>query len=253
MIISFSHQEKKFTADLSAPIDISIPLKSGVDNPSCYYADTPSFDTIKMGSFVGNVREGGAVNHRKLSITPHGNGTHTECYSHIADDALTINKALKSFHCIALLISVTPEQIGNGDSLISQQSVKEKLSKHQFNAIVIRTLPNPISKQSKKYSGSNPPYLDPTLVKDLVALGVEHLLIDLPSIDREEDGGKLAAHKAFWREGAPDRKHCTITELVFVPDAAADGLYLLNLQIAPLENDASPSKPVLYKLTEFLP
>jgi hypothetical protein len=27
-----------------------------------------------------------------------------------------------------------------------------------------------------------------------------------------------------------------------------DGTYLLNLQIAPFENDASPSKPVIYKV-----
>jgi hypothetical protein len=29
-----------------------------------------------------------------------------------------------------------------------------------------------------------------------------------------------------------------------------DGSYILNLQIAPFENDASPSKPVLYKITD---
>jgi hypothetical protein len=40
----------------------------------------------------------------------------------------------------------------------------------------------------------------------------------------------------------------TITEMVFVPDAVADGIYLLNIQIASLETDASPSKPVLYPL-----
>ncbi|HBB80565.1 MAG TPA: metal-dependent hydrolase, partial [Cryomorphaceae bacterium] len=27
-----------------------------------------------------------------------------------------------------------------------------------------------------------------------------------------------------------------------------DGVYLLNLQVAPLENDAAPSRPILYSL-----
>jgi kynurenine formamidase len=28
--------------------------------------------------------------------------------------------------------------------------------------------------------------------------GIKHLLIDLPSVDKEKDEGKLLAHKAFW-------------------------------------------------------
>jgi len=40
----------------------------------------------------------------------------------------------------------------------------------------------------------------------------------------------------------------TITELIFVPNSVKDGKYILNILIAPFENDASPSKPILYKL-----
>jgi hypothetical protein len=42
--------------------------------------------------------------------------------------------------------------------------------------------------------------------------------------------------------------NATISEMIFVPGAVADGLYLLHLNIAPIESDASPSKPVLYKI-----
>jgi hypothetical protein len=34
--------------------------------------------------------------------------------------------------------------------------------------------------------------------------------------------------------------------LRFVPDEAADGLYLLDLQLAPFAADATPSRPRLY-------
>jgi hypothetical protein len=43
------------------------------------------------------------------------------------------------------------------------------------------------------------------------------------------------------------RLEATITEMIYVPDNV-DGSYLLNLQIASFENDASPSKPVLYSV-----
>src|SRR5690606_17094599 len=103
--------------------------------------------------------------------------------------------------------------------------------------------PNDGHKLHTNYSGANPPYLDHAAVEYLVECGVEHLLLDLPSVDREEDGGKLLAHKAFWKYPdtvAAGRQSCTITELIFVDAAIKDGLYLLNLQIASFELDVSP-------------
>ena len=78
-------------------------------------------------------------------------------------------------------------------------------------------------------------------------INIKHLLIDLPSIDREKDSGKLNAHKLFW--GFPDtiRHGCTITELIYADPIIIDGYYLLNLQFAPFENDAT-SQPVLFQL-----
>ena len=84
--------------------------------------------------------------------------------------------------------------------------------------------------------------------------GIQHLLIDLPSVDKEHDEGKLLAHKAFWNVknvdnlNADARLNCTITEMIFVDNTILDGNYFLNLQIASFENDASPSKPILYKI-----
>ena len=42
----------------------------------------------------------------------------------------------------------------------------------------------------------------------------------------------------------------TITELAFVADAAADGPYLLDLQVAPFDMDAAPSRPLLFPVSE---
>jgi kynurenine formamidase len=98
------------------------------------------------------------------------------------------------------------------------------------------------------YSNTKPPYLLEEAIAYLNELQVEHLLIDLPSVDKEQDGGKLAAHHAFWQYPHNTQKNKTITELIYVPNEVDDGTYLLNLQIAPFENDASPSKPIIYKV-----
>jgi hypothetical protein len=39
--------------------------------------------------------------------------------------------------------------------------------------------------------------------------------------------------------------------MIFVPNEIKDGDYVLNLQIASFENDASPSKPILYSVVNY--
>ena len=253
MIIQLDFNKKKYSANLSAPLDISLPLREGNNNPSCYWAEPVKFEAISSGNFIGSVKAGGHVNFQKLTFAPHGNGTHTECFGHLsADENATINQSLTNFHFLAEVISVLPEKLNNGDSLITLAQVKEKRNHPHAEAIVLRTLPNTDSKKTRQYSGTNPPYLEAAVTEYLAKNGINHFLIDLPSVDREVDEGKLLAHKAFWNFNQNVRKHCTITELIFIENSIPDDLYLLNLQIASLEMDASPSKPILYKLEEVL-
>ncbi len=240
---------KAYHADLSLPIDIGIPLREGLDTVNCFYAPPMETSPVVAGDFVGSTAQGGPLNFLNVKLNVHGNGTHTECVGHIAKEPYTINQCLKRFHFIARLISVFPRKLDNGDRVILREQLEGLLGESPpTEALVLRTLPNDALKLRTNYSGSNPPYLHADAVAYLVERGVEHLLLDLPSVDREEDGGALAAHRAFWKYPEAPRDHCTITELVFVNNSAPDGLYLLNVQIASFEIDASPSKPVLYAL-----
>lgn len=253
MIINLSFKGIKYKADPSFPLDISIPLNTGEHNPECYFAPPVQFNTIRSGDFIGSVKEGGSVNYQTLKITPHGNGTHTECYGHITSSGATINKSLVQFLFTSELISVSPVKLANGDEIITKENLLKARHHTGTEALIVRTLPNEKEKLNRKYSGTNPPYFEAEALKWLSDQGVEHLLTDLPSVDREQDQGKLLGHKAFWRlENAKPRKNATITELIFVDKTIHDGLYLLNIQIAPLETDASPSKPIIYKMVEQL-
>ncbi len=60
----------------------------------------------------------------------------------------------------------------------------------------------------------------------------------------------MPLYNMAWNYNGKLRKDCTITELIYVPNKVEDGTYFLNLQIAPFENDATPSKPILYKVLE---
>lgn len=252
MKASFQYNGKNYSASLNHPIDISIPLVDRTEQVNCFYAPLYETSPVVMGDFVGSTAQGGVVNFLNIRLNPHGNGTHTECVGHIAREPYTINQTLQQFHFPARLLSLYPEQQPNGDRVLMRKALELVIPPYEkLEALVIRTLPNHHDKLRRVYSGTNPPYMEPEAVAFLVECGVEHLLIDLPSIDREEDGGALAAHKAFWQypfEHTINRSHCTISELIYVPDEVPDGLYLLQLSIASFEIDVSPSKPVLYPI-----
>lgn len=251
MKITIHHKEEVYEVDFSLPLDISIPLKPGSDSPNCFWA--PSFDAqpVRSGDWVGDTTQGGGVNFKNVQINPHGNGTHTECVGHISTEPVTINSVLKSFHYLARVISIFPQRKEDDDRVITLEQVVDAVGEDVPDAVVIRTLPNGEEKKRRIYSGTNPPYMDHKAIAYLVERGVKHLLLDLPSVDREEDGGRLLGHKAFWDyPGKIDTKK-TITEMVFVDNAIEDGLYLLNLQIVSFELDASPSKPVLYRIIKL--
>jgi len=263
MKTTLQHNSQILEIDLSKPIDISIPLSNTDKNPIAWYIEKPQIEPVVFGDWIGKVSEGSSTNFNNIFFNPHGHGTHTECLGHITCEFYSINQCLKQFFFTAELISILPENV-KGDLVITKDQIQqhfvistEEKSHNNFcnpEAIIIRTLPNSESKKHKNYSKTNPPYLAEEAAIFIREIGIQHLLIDLPSVDREEDEGKLLAHKAFWNVknvtnlNADARMDCTITEMIFVDDTIKDGSYILNLQIASFENDASPSKPVLYKL-----
>ena len=242
-----------FKIDLSKPIDISLPLSNTDQNPIAWYIEKPVIEPVNLENWVGKVSEGSSTNFNNIFFNPHGHGTHTECLGHITNEFYSINQCLKHFFFMAELVSISPEE-RNGDFVITKNQIENSLNGKTPEAIIIRTLPNISEKKSKNYSHTNPPYLLEEAAIYIREIGIKHLLIDLPSVDREEDAGKLLAHKAFWNVknttmlNEDARLDSKITELIYVNDSVSNGTYLLNLQITSFENDASPSKPILYAI-----
>ncbi len=248
MLATITHNNKNHHVDLSKPIDISLPVKVG--GVKAWYVDEPKFEAVRMGDWVGEVKQGGSVNFRNIFFNPHGHGTHTECVGHISAANYSVNDSLKQFHFVAKLISVSPEEI-NGDFVITQKTLEPFLENDLTEALIIRTIENTEEKQNKNYSNTNPAFIDEDAMKYIVEQGIQHLLLDTPSVDKEVDGGKLLAHRTFWQYPEHPNTFRTITEMVFIPSGIEDGMYLLNLQVAAFENDAAPSRPVLYSLIKF--
>lgn len=254
MQLQFNIGDQLGLVDLRNPVDLSLSMGPGGDNPGAFFIEPSNFAPIRVGDFVGRVAEGGSANCEIINFCAHGNGTHTECVGHITADRIVITDVLQEFWYSAQLITVDLYQ----GECIRLADIKA-LNLEYTQALVVRSAPNHPSKKNRNWSGASAPYFEPEALAYLRDAGYLHLLTDFPSVDPEEDEGRLSAHHEWW--GVPqrilggnvetvtplhNRYRATITELIYVPSEVEDGLYALNLHIPNMRTDAVPSRPLLY-------
>ncbi|MEO8069418.1 MAG: cyclase family protein [Flavobacteriales bacterium] len=247
MIAEITHRDHHFRVDLNRPIDLSIPLHAGMPQLRAWWLDPVRMEPVEMNGKRYSVGDGAPVNFRNVFFNPHGHGTHTESVGHIAQEILPVGDLFKRYFFTATLITIEPQRQGV-ERIVTAEQMKDALRVDRPEALVLRTLPNANDKRVRDWSGSNAPYVEAAACTWLRGIGVQHFLLDLPSVDREEDGGALAAHHAFWDHPATTDAQRTITELIHVPDHVPDGDYLLELQLPHFMNDAAPSRPLLYTI-----
>ncbi|MBK7904828.1 MAG: cyclase family protein [Proteobacteria bacterium] len=270
--LEFTAGGRRWRADVSASADLAIELEFNGAQPSFFVATPASSEPLRIGGFTGSVATGASCNCAVHSLAPHCHGTHTECVGHVTRSPVTIASLTPVAPCVAMVVSVRTEPLGAAaaalagghaaaeDLVIRRDAIEAAASAWlaaPCTAVVIRTLPNGADKRHRAYSGSPSPapYFLPEAMRWLVERGVNSLVVDLPSLDRADDGGRLAAHREYWGlpPGCEDAAQATrgqalVTELAYVPDSVPDGLYLLDLQVPAFGSDAAPSRPVLYPL-----
>ncbi len=257
---------RRYRTDTERYIDLSIPLCLQDGGLSAFGVPPAAFQAVETRSFTGDTRRGGSCNVREYHITPHCHCTHTECIGHVVDEKISVGDVALDAFFPATLISLSLERgvdcaesyvsgKEDDDFLITRSRLlesMERLDQADFHqALIIRTLPNSSSKRTRRYFSA--PYFTNEAMAEIVRRKFNHLLVDMPSVDRMDDQGKLSNHRLFWELPPGSRNlrdarapHRTITELIFVLDEAQDGYYLLNLQIAPFSGDAAPSRPLIF-------
>ena len=262
---------REIAVDLSRPADLALELDFSGDQPRHFGAPRASsrpYETPDLG-FRGSVERGSSCNCESMTLIPHCNGTHTECVGHLTRQRLDAWRKAPAGLVPAVLLSVAAEAPAGESTDPAPQPNDRLLTRRALEsawpatlpfvprALVIRTLPNTPDKRARDYTGQTPPYLSQEAAALLVSRGVLHLVVDVPSIDRGHDEGRLTAHRIFFglprgsvQLAAATRPAATITELAFIPDTLSDGAYLLALQVPALTGDAVPSRPLLYALTE---
>ena len=255
--------------DLSRPVDLALQLDFSGPQPRHFGAPRASSRPFESKGFKGSVARGAGCNCELITLIPHCNGTHTEGVGHLTRERYDAYRVTPAGLVPALLVSVTPEPAGGEGSEPMPQAQDRLITRRCLErawpadtpfaprALIIRTLPNTPDKRVRDYSAHTPPYLSREAAELLVERGILHLVVDVPSVDRAHDEGRLTAHHIFF--GLPRgavhaedalRANATITELAYIPDTAADGACLLALQVPAFSGDAVPSRPLLYPIIE---
>ena len=255
-----------FEVNFSEGNDISIPLNFNGSQPNTYGVDLATSKAYEDGQFIGDTRKGGPCNFETYSFTPHCNGTHTECIGHITDERVSVLTSLNQEMIRATLVSITPKKtsenytpnLNKEDLVITKEDLElqlKDLNPAFLQALIVRTTPNLENKKSRDYMKVAPPFFSIDAMEYIVSLGVDHLLVDTPSVDRLLDDGHLSAHNIFWetkgKEFNQNTQNKTITEMIFAHSSLEDGVYLLNLQIPAFTSNAAPSRPIIYKINEL--
>lgn len=288
MNVTIELKSTRYQVDMasSRSLAIAVNFNRSSQQPNHFGADLASANPMQAGEFIGDTKQGGSCNVNQLTINPHCNGTHTETIAHICDfsindhdekhlenSALTIAQVNLPALMPCALISITPNlaiestetynpDFSAADLIISSSALIHALDHYndeQLQSLVIRTLPNDNSKRQQAYNNDNQPsFFSREAILYLNERGVEHIIVDIPSIDRLHDNGLMTCHHLFWQveEGSHQiTQHSlinkTITEMAFIDDKISDGFYFINIQSPAFHNDAAPSRPVLFSVKEM--
>lgn len=247
---------ESFEIDTECYHDLSLEIFHGSGSDRAFGIGPAEIKPYQFGEYKLEVASGAAVNCFDVTFNPHGNGTHTECVGHILSEHPSVNQVRIPTFMICLLLSVQVAE-KQGDHLVRLKDLEPLMDPYikeantllwKPEAFILRTLPNESSKATTHWSGNNPPYIEPEVLTYVREQGISHFLTDLPSVDREEDGGKLLAHRAFWNLPEAPRFQSTISELLYIDSTIPDGIYILNLQTAAFQSDATPSRPLIFPL-----
>ena len=248
-----------YSFDSEAGIDISIPMQfNDNQNPKFYDSSKPIKRYYTFEDSEHSLDKGAGCNVPLIELNVHCMGTHTESAYHISNNGATIDM-IKNLNFIpSQLITIKPTSntdenyhapLNNDDLFITKAQLESKIVDNNFlDAIIIRTIPNEEQKKRRDYNAAHHPFLTTDAIIFLRDTGIKHLLIDTPSIDKYDDGGKLGNHHIFFKNKNDDFNYNTITELIFVPNICDDGEYLLNIGLPNFNLDAAPSRPIIYRI-----
>ena len=245
------------------PVGREIYFKGETRSPNAFHLSPITGKTVEFeGQFIGDVRRGGSCNVDTLQYVPHGI-THLETSAHIlspdASPPTVKDIPLENLSGIVYLMDLSHSGTQKGES-IRPDAVREKLEKITLpvSMLALKTRAS-LLPQDYDFSGKDFLSLAPGAAKVIHDYRspnrIDCLILDLPSIDPESDGGKLLAHRNFF--GLPltgveaeDREKRALVELAWFGELE-EGYYYAAITPPRFETNAVSTGIVFRPLVEM--
>jgi hypothetical protein len=219
----------------------------------------------RVGEFSGTVLTGASCNCRNIQLLPHGNGTHSEGVGHLTYDEANVIDVLPKLPMPAVLLRLAALRAGDcHETADYAPEPNDWLVTQQICAAAWPQAPAPRPSVAvlalEPCETAVPPYLTRECTQWLVDRGIEHLIVELPSIDRLRDAGRLTAHRIFFglpayaatapapRHSDARRPQATVTELAQIPRELTTRSGFVQWLAPAMLGDAVPTQPLWYDL-----
>lgn len=260
--LDLSLNSKIFSFQLGKPVSVSRPILIDKHTHAFNLPDVLSRPFKYENIFIGDVLQGGSCNVDILSFCPH-NLTHVETSDHILNQKsayASINKVpVNHLQGLVYVIDLT-KKLNPDTKLIQLKHIEDELAKisYPITAIALKTFASELSPEYD-FTGKNFLALSKEVSEyishcSFASQKITTLLLDLPSTDQENDGGKLLAHRAFFE--IPDKgfefldtKKKVIAELTYLNEIKQNYYYFI-MTPAKIQTNAIITDILFYPLFE---
>ncbi len=192
---------------LGAPVEASRPVRlAPPEAPNAFSLPPLQAEAHEVpGWFVGDVRRGGSCNVEVLRCTAHGL-THVETAAHLLDPsgAPSTIADLPPERLAGLLLLADLSDLGDrpGERVPPDRIVEALAAPGLPVAMLgLKTRASALP-PATDFTGTDCLALSPEAAAAVREAGILTLVVDLPSLDPERDGGRMRAHRAFF--GLPE-------------------------------------------------
>jgi len=237
------------------------------ESPNIFHLPLITSKTFELeNQFTGDVRKGGSCNLDVLNYIPH-NLTHVETAAHIVsydcNPPWIADIPAENFSGIVYVIDLTDIRIEQG-RLISRNEIERKLRNNRL-PVTMLAIKTKASEFPQDYDFSDKGFIaldaeaakgihDYSIVINSKKFIIDCLILDLPSIDPERDGGKLSAHRSYF--GLPETGHYSqnvekriLIELAYFSEIE-EGYYYAVLTPSRFQTNAAATEILFWPLRE---
>lgn len=228
------------TIDLSDSIDISLPISP--DLPISAFGMQAAQERVLLEPKTDEPK---GCRCSQLTIIPHVHTTHFETAQHYGDQKVSSLMIARSIPPLLTCLTIHVEWTPAGPIKFSTPNVRNG----NVAAVLLCSgwIKHQIQQKAYDWTGFNPPYVSVEMMEQIQRAfpRIRLLLLDLPSVDPEDDGGRLLAHRAFLKQENRGLIEMCLVDRQLIQD---NTIYALFPNIAAIDTDGIPCRPILYRL-----